>query len=170
MTRLILGMVLVALVAFPADSRKLDDLQIHAVLSCIRQKGPEVGSSVPLFDSLNIRFRYHAGQFPFRYPTGETVQVDRENEVRLAAYGPEENSLIIYDIFLSQKNGGLEVQIGNPSSYVKRNNKLVSGDSPGGQATDLYLRELVREFSLKKPGTMPIRELSSIPEGVSCVR
>jgi len=170
MTRLIQTMALIALVVFPADSRKLDDLQIHAILSCIQQKGPEVGSPVPLFDSLNIRFRYHAGQFPFRYPTGETVQVDRENEVRFAAYGPDENSLIIYDIFLSQKNGDLEVQSGNPASYVKRNNKLVSGDNPGGQATDLYLRKLVKEFSLKKPGTMPLKELSSIPQGVSCLR
>jgi hypothetical protein len=96
--------------------------------------------------------------------------VDRENEVRIAAYGPKENSLIIYDVFLTETNGKFEVQIGNPSSYSKHNGKLVGGDNPGGQATDLYLRELLKEFSAQKPLEMSIRVLSTPPQSCSCVR
>jgi hypothetical protein len=164
------SLMLIGLALSPLHSRELNDLQTLAVLSCIQQKGQEVGAPIPVFDSENIRFRYHAGQFPFRYPTGEVVQVDRENEVRIAVYGPQENSFTIYDVFLTEIDGKLEIQIGHPSSYSKHNGKLAAGDNPGGQATDLYLRQLVKRFSVQKPLMLSMRVLSTSLQGCSCVR
>jgi hypothetical protein len=153
-----------------AHSQELDQRQLAEILSCIKQEGPELGSPLPRFDTENVLFRYRVGEIPLRYPSGQVVSQDAHNEMRIAVYGPEESSLIIYDLFLeSKKDGIVTIQIGNPASFMKHNGQWVAGDNPGGMATGLFLRTLVNDFSIQAPHMLRLTDLAA-SQNISCSR
>jgi len=170
MTQLIGGIVLAALIASPVPSRRLNEAQLHALLACAQQIGLGLGAPVPHFDEQNIRLRYHAGQSVFNDPRGQLVQADGDNEVRIAVYGPSEQSAVIFDLFLEEEKESVVVTVGNPASFSKKGERWIAGDNPGGMATHLYMEQLLKDFSLQKPLMMPLKGLSTQQQNISCVR
>ena len=167
-----LGAVILLVSTLPsAHSQRLEQPQLVQILSCIQQIGPKIGAPLPHFDSEHIRFRYHAGVVPLRYPSGQVVSQGTQDEVRMAVYGPHESFLIIYDLFLTtKKDGSVAVEIGNPASFVKSDDRWIAGDNPGGMATDLLLRTLVKEFSVQAPHIMGLSDLATSRQCNSCTR
>jgi hypothetical protein len=167
-TKLIGGSILAVFLISPPPSRRLNDSQLHEVVWCIQQKGQDVGSPLPHFNEQTIRFRYHAGQYPFQFPEGEKMVVDRNDEMRIGIYGPNEHSLVIYNIFLEEKGSAIKVYLGFPASFSKHRNKWMAGDNPGGTTTELYLYRLLQDFSSQEPQVMDLMSLSTPPQNVSC--
>jgi hypothetical protein len=171
MTKLISVLVLSALIPSPAEPRRLTEPQLHALVWCIQQRGADAGSVLPHFNQQNVRIRFHAGQYhPLQLPMGQVISADRDDEVRVGAYGPHERSLVIYDLFLNEKNGALVVDMGIPSRFSRKGNKWQAGDNPGGVATERYMDELVEDFSSQEPTDVPLIGLSTPLKNVSCVR
>jgi hypothetical protein len=77
-TKLIGGSILAVFLISPPPSRRLNDSQLHEVVWCIQQKGQDVGSPLPHFNEQTIRFRYHAGQYPYQFPVGEKMVSDMD--------------------------------------------------------------------------------------------
>lgn len=170
MTKRLCGMLLFVCILSSAHSQGLDQPQLVKVLSCIRQKGPDIGAALPHFDNESVRFRYHAGEFHLHFPSGKVISQDRHDEVRMAVYGPNENTLIIYDVFLEEKNGFVVIVLGDPASFSRNNDQWIAGDNPGGMATNLYMKTLVKKFSLQTPYAVPLKSLEMSLQNGSCTR
>jgi hypothetical protein len=168
MTKMI-GVLILAVSLLPANpSHRLNDSQLHAVVWCIQQKGQGFGSPLPNFNEQTIRFRYHTGQYTFQFPDGQKMVADKDDEMRIGIYGPNEHLLVIYDIFLEEKGGAIKVDLGYPASFSRHRGKWVAGDNPGGMATSLYMSQLLQDFSSQGPQVMTLMNLSTSPSNVVC--
>ncbi len=56
----------------------------------------------------------------------------------------------MYNVFMKRMEKGLKIELAPPSTFRKVHGAWSSGDNPGGLATDLYLKDLLRRFSMEK--------------------
>jgi hypothetical protein len=82
-------------------------------------------------------------------------------------YGGNDRTASIYDLFLA-KGQSTKVEIGRPATFAKVHGEWKSGDNPGGIATDLYLRDLLKTLSQENATEVSIHSAGSKDAQMSC--
>jgi hypothetical protein len=151
----------------PSQSN-LEQRQLTMIVSCVNSKSKDLGISLPQPRSGEVRFRYHMGKYAFAYPDGTMASIGRDDELRLVFYGDNDQKVAIYDVFVATTGQNTKIEIGRPATFQKVNGGWKSGDNPGGVATDLYLRDLLRTLSKDDAITFPLNSRHDSDAHATC--
>jgi hypothetical protein len=165
--KLLIGIAVGGLALLAQAQPALEKQQLTAIVSCVSSKAKELGTPLHTVRSGEVRVRYHLGKYSFAYPDGTKASVGRDDELRLVLYGTNDSTASIYDLFLS-KGQSTKIEIGRPATFRKVHGEWQSGDNPGGIATDLYLRDLLKTLSQENATEVPIHSVGGNDAQVSC--